>query len=76
MKNLYDVLAQKEHQLQQLQKEVEALRLAARILSEQESGTSSAAVSAPPQAVDAYRKPDAAAAGFAPAREMAHKQFP
>jgi hypothetical protein len=34
MKNIYDVLKQKEAQIQQLQKELEALKLAARLLSE------------------------------------------
>lgn len=39
MKNIYEVLRQKESDLQQLQKEVEALRLAARLLAD-ESGES------------------------------------
>ncbi len=44
MKNIYDVLRQKEAELQQLQKEIEALRIAARLLSdENEARTESAA---------------------------------
>ena len=35
MKNIFDVLRQKESDLQQLQKEIEALRLASRILVEE-----------------------------------------
>ncbi len=34
MKNLYDVLKQKETELQQLQKEIEALHIAARLLAD------------------------------------------
>ncbi len=44
MKNLYEVLRQKELEVQQLQKEIEALRLAARLLAddnETESSSSS-----------------------------------
>ncbi len=38
MKNIYDVLKQKEAQLQQLQKEIEALQIAARLLSDEAEG--------------------------------------
>ena len=34
MRNIYDVIREKEAEIDQLQKQVEALRLAARILSE------------------------------------------
>lgn len=34
MKNIHDVMRQKEQQIQQLQREIEALRVAARILAE------------------------------------------
>ena len=34
MKNIFDVLKQKEAELQQIQKEIEALRVAARIMQE------------------------------------------
>jgi|tagenome__1003787_1003787.scaffolds.fasta_scaffold18418968_1 hypothetical protein len=36
MRNIYDVIRQKETQIQDIQKEVEALRLAARILQDDE----------------------------------------
>jgi hypothetical protein len=35
MKNLFDVLRQKEAELQQIQREIEALRVAARLLSDE-----------------------------------------
>jgi hypothetical protein len=35
MKNIYDVIKQKEAQLLQLQKEIEALQIAARLLSDE-----------------------------------------
>ncbi len=35
MKNIYDVLRQKESELQQLQKDIETLRAAARLLAEE-----------------------------------------
>jgi len=34
MKNIFDVLRQKEAELQQIQREIEALRVAARLLAE------------------------------------------
>ncbi len=34
MKNLYEVLRQKENEIQQLQKDIEALRVAARLLAD------------------------------------------
>jgi hypothetical protein len=34
MKNIYDVIRQKESDIQQIQKELEALRLAARLLTD------------------------------------------
>ena len=34
MKNIYDVLRQKENEIQQLQKDIEALRVAARLLAD------------------------------------------
>lgn len=40
MKNIYDVLKQKEAQIQLIQREVEALRLAARLLAEDEEAES------------------------------------
>lgn len=51
MKNIFDVLRQKEAELQQIQKEIEALRIAARILQDEggaETGTRQAAANAAP----------------------------
>ena len=38
MRNIYDVIRQKESQLQDIQKELEALRLAARLLADEDRG--------------------------------------
>lgn len=45
MKNIYDVIKQKEAQVQQLQKEIEALQIAARLLADETE------ITAPPKAV-------------------------
>ena len=49
MKNVYEVLRQKELELARLEKEVEALRVAAPLLSDElaKDGTSDAAISKP-----------------------------
>jgi hypothetical protein len=47
MKNVYEVLRQKELELARLEKEVEALRVAAPLLSEEKEGTSEPASSKP-----------------------------
>jgi predicted PP-loop superfamily ATPase len=62
MRNIYDVIRQKESQIQDIQKELEALRLAARLLSDEEKAeidapkvrvaASAAAVSASPMKAD------------------------
>ncbi len=44
MKNIFDVINQKEAELQQLQKEIEALRLAARLLTDDSENRVAAAV--------------------------------
>lgn len=44
MKNIYDVLKQKEAQIQQIQKEIEALRLAARLLADEDDAESARTV--------------------------------
>ncbi|HET7183250.1 MAG TPA: hypothetical protein VFI82_01095 [Terriglobales bacterium] len=41
MKNIYDVLRQKEAEIQQLQKDIEALRTAARLLADENEADSS-----------------------------------
>jgi len=73
MKDVYDVLRQKELELTRLEKEVEALRIAAPLLSEEkeplaEAPKPSLIATAPPQAV---RNPSVAAAQSAsPARAV------
>lgn len=49
MKNIYDVLRQKENEIQQLQKDIEALRVAARLLADDNDAetVSTRSVSAP-----------------------------
>jgi hypothetical protein len=84
MKNVYEVLRQKELELSRLEKEVEALRVAAPLLSDEkepltEAPKPSLAATAPPQPV---RIPPvvAAQAANAPARvagwEDAAKRWP
>ncbi len=55
MRNIYDVIRQKESQLQDIQKELEALRLAARLLADDEKAD-----------LDAPKMRMAAAASVAP----------
>ena len=52
MKNVYEVLRQKEMELTRLEKEVEALRLVAPLLSEEKESISEIAKSAMPTAVN------------------------
>lgn len=52
MKNVYEVLRQKEMELTRLEKEVEALRLVAPLLSEEKENNSDMNKSALPQAVN------------------------
>lgn len=47
MKNVYEVLRQKELELARLEKEVEALRVAAPLLSDDKDGSSEIAVTKP-----------------------------
>ena len=47
MRNLYEVLRQKELEIQQLQKEIEALRVAARLLADDNDAETSASRSVP-----------------------------
>jgi hypothetical protein len=58
MKNVYEVLRQKELELTRLEKEVEALRIAAPLLSEEkEAATEPAATKAPATATPAAQQP-------------------
>jgi hypothetical protein len=66
MKNLFEVLRQKEQQVQQLQKEIEALRIAGTLLSE--NGGADEADAATARAV--------AAAGRGPQPLDAAKRWP
>jgi hypothetical protein len=52
MKNVYEVLRQKEMELTRLEKEVEALRLVAPLLSEEKEGLAEMAKPALPTAVN------------------------
>lgn len=52
MKNVYEVLRQKEMELTRLEKEVEALRLVAPLLSEEKESVSDISKSAMPTAVN------------------------
>jgi hypothetical protein len=63
MKNLYEVLRQKEQQVEKLQKEIEALRTAAAILSDN-------------PATDDIVVPAAAAAGRGPQPLETAKRWP
>jgi len=85
MKNVYEVLRQKEQELARLEKEVEALRIAAPLLSEEKEQVSETAkpalapVSTQQQPIR-IPAPIAAQAGNAPARaagwEDAAKRWP
>ncbi len=92
MKNVFDVLRQKESELQQIQKEIEALRVAARLLADEQeadddSGPSRTAVAAvlsrPAPATTASSSPALRPAtpvvngdGYSAARDNALRQFP
>ena len=60
MKNIYEVLRQKENEIQQLQKDIEALRVAARLLaddSELDTVRSAASTGTAPRVSAAAGKP-------------------
>jgi hypothetical protein len=85
MKNVYEVLRQKELELARLEKEVEALRVAAPLLSEEKEQVAEASKPAltqvvPPQQPLRIPAPIAAQAGNPPARaagwEDAAKRWP
>ena len=79
MKNLYEVLRQKELEVQQLQKEIEALRVAARLLAD-DNDTETSASRPVPSMVATPRISSAVAATVRPAEPMAPssgiRQFP
>jgi hypothetical protein len=77
MKNIFDVLRQKEAELQQLQKEIEALRVAARLLAEDsdprmETAVRPAIAAVGPVPAPVPRSTKEALAGF----EASPRQFP
>ena len=80
MKNIADVLKQKEIDYMQLQKEIEALRVAARLLADDESASfakSAQAAAAP--VIGAMRTSPSGATGdpgYAPVWDAAPKKFP
>ncbi len=57
MKNVYEVLRQKEMELIRLEKEVEALRVVAPLLSEEKEMNADAAKAVLPQAVNGPQQP-------------------
>ena len=79
MKTIQDVLRAKEGQLQQIQKEIEALKLAARLVAE-ESEPAAARATAPTPAPQMVMRPQATqaqpAAVAASAWDVTKPQFP
>ena len=81
MKNIYEVLRQKELELQQLQKDIEALRVAARLLADDNEAETITTRSSMGSSVSTPRISTAAVAAAAkPAEAMnpapAIRQFP
>jgi hypothetical protein len=87
MKNIYEVMRQKEAEIQQLQREIEALRTAARLLvdendpspdsfarSSSNAGTNSAPVLRPAASQSAVQ--GKTEVGYSAARENSLRQFP
>jgi len=66
MKNVYEVLRQKEMELTRLEKEVEALRLVAPLLSEEKEGASEVSKPTLATAVNASQAPRIAVPSTAP----------
>jgi hypothetical protein len=67
MKNISEVMRQKEAEIQQLQKDLDVLRAAARLLNEEGEAESSKPSAVPPRA---------AASGAPAPRETVLRQFP
>jgi hypothetical protein len=79
MKNIYEVLRQKELEVQQLQKDIEALRVAARLLADDSEAETK--VSSGPQPMrttvpPATTTPRAAEAGYSASSSAGVRQFP
>jgi len=79
MRDINEVIRRKEAELQQLQRDIEALRVAARLLGEEEAG---AGYAARPGAGNAYASPPrpapagASEAGYGASWDAAAKKFP
>jgi hypothetical protein len=80
MKDINEVLRKKEADLQQLQREVEALRIAARVLSEETEGYARPGAPASPYASAARPAPPPAPGGtdasYSASWDAAGKKFP
>jgi hypothetical protein len=86
MKNIYDVIRQKELDLQQLQKEIEALRLASRLLADEgdspaesllaKSTATAAGVLPPPTRPQLMVTAKPAETSFTAPRDPGARQFP
>jgi hypothetical protein len=76
MKNLQEVLRQKELELQRLEKEVEALRIAAQLLSEEEETTEATNVARVAAASAGGTLPKAAGEVYSAAWGNPPTQFP
>ncbi len=80
MKNIYDVMRQKEAEIQQLQKEIEALRVAARLLADDTEMTTAATSVAPPPTLRPTTPAPTVGKGadvtYSAARESSLRQFP
>jgi hypothetical protein len=91
MKNIYEVMRQKEAEIQQLQREIEALRTAARLLADENDpspdsfGRSSSSAGTGPMSTAPVLRPAAsqspvpankAEVSYSAARENSLRQFP
>ena len=74
MKNIFDVLRQKEAELQQIQKELEALRIAARLLAEEGDPRAESAMR--PAMVPPAPEPVPRSKPATPVFEASSRQFP
>ncbi|HTT60232.1 MAG TPA: hypothetical protein VMG35_00270 [Bryobacteraceae bacterium] len=75
MRDINEVIRRKEAELQQLQRDVEALRVAAQLLLE-EGETGAAHLSRPTAGTAGRPAPSASQAGYASSWDAATKKFP
>jgi len=79
VKDIYELLSQKEIEFERVQKEVEALRIAARLLDDSDQVRAAAAPPAPARDNQGYATPPApraATPGASPTAWASAKQFP